>query len=143
LKEDLPYGNLILGWLYLREQNYQKAVELHEKLPFDTPRWKWLRCRTYVMSGNRDKAMEIWDEVNEYAKENWSNPFYTGMIAATLGYKDKAFELLNEACEKKYYPTYLIDIFPSVEFIRNDPRYSLLKQKLNLPDSDVFLSLKQ
>jgi AraC-like DNA-binding protein/TolB-like protein/Tfp pilus assembly protein PilF len=142
LNADLPYGNLILGWLYLREKKYQRALELHEKLPFNTPRWKWLRCRTYILSGNRDKAIAIWNDVNEYAEENWTNPFYIGMIAASLGYTDKAFELLNEACDKKYYPSYLIDIFPSVEFIRNDPRYTLLKHKLNLPDSDSFVAMK-
>jgi hypothetical protein len=138
-KEDIPYGNLVLGWIYLKGKKYHEAIELHEKLPYKTTRWKWLRCRTYVVTGNREKALSMWNELEESSKENWENPFFTGMMAGILGYTDKAFKLLNEACEKKYYPASLIEVFPSTEFIRNDPRYNTLLQKLNLPyDRDII-----
>jgi AraC-like DNA-binding protein/TolB-like protein/tetratricopeptide (TPR) repeat protein len=140
LKENLPYGNLVLGWTYLHKKQYQKAIEAHEKLPFSTTRWKWLRCRTYVLTDNREKALAIWNEVEHNSEENWTNPFYTGMIAGTLGFTDKAFELLNEACEKKYYPASLIDVFPSAEFIRDDPRYNTLLQKLHLPYTKTLIT---
>ena len=55
------------------------------------------------------------------------------MVAGMLGFKDRAFELLNEAIDNKYYPSNYIELFPSAEYIRNDPRYINLMQKLNLP----------
>ena len=55
-------------------------------------------------------------------------------MAGILGYKDEAFKFLNEAYENKYHPMFYIDVFPSVEFIKNDPRYATLLRKMNLPD---------
>ncbi len=133
LSEDIPWGNLVLGWTYLEQKQYKEAIETHEKLPDKTLRWKWFRCRTYVMTGNREKALSMWDECETNSKENWVNPFYTGMMAGILGFTDRAFELLDEAYEKKYYPVSHMAVFPEVEFARNDPRYYSLLQKLNLP----------
>ena len=65
------------------------------------------------------------------------------MLAGNLGFTDKAFELLNEACDNKYYPTLYIDIFPGAEYIRNDPRYNILLQKLNLPYNSTLLTSQQ
>jgi AraC-like DNA-binding protein/TolB-like protein/Tfp pilus assembly protein PilF len=142
-KEDIPYGNLVLGWIYLKEKKYPEAIETHERLPYNTTRWKWLRCRTYVLTGNREKAISLWNEVEESSKESWNNPFFTGMMAGILGYTDRAFELLDEACEKKYYPASLIEVFPSTEFIRDDPRYNVLLQKLNLPYDRKLITIQE
>jgi len=131
--ENMPFGNLVLGWIYLKREQYKEATESHEKLPDNSARWNWFRCRTYVLTDHREKALSMWNELEEASENSWVNPFYTGMIAGMLGFTDRAFELLNEACDRKYYPMFYIDVFPSSEFIRNDPRYNTLLQKANLP----------
>ena len=133
LKEDIPYGNLALGWIYLKNKQFGKAIELHNQLPKYGDYYKLFLSYTYVKSGNRDKALAIWNDWEESAGDKWVNPFHRGMVAGMLGFDDKAFELLNIAIENKYYPSNYIQLFPSVEFIRNDPRYNILLQKLNLP----------
>ena len=133
LSDNIPWGNMVLGWTYLKNRQFGEALETHEKLPNKTPRWKWFRCRTYVLAGEREKAISIWNELEELSENQWVNPFYLGMIAGILGYSDRAFELINEAYDNKYFPLIYIDVFPTVEFIRNDPRYNTLLQKMNLP----------
>ncbi len=140
LKDNIPYGNLVLGWTYLQKKQYQQAIKIHEKLPKNDNYYKMLLGCTYVQTGNREKALAMWNEMEEYSEKNWVNPFYSGMLAGTLGFTDKAFELLNEACDNKYYPMLYIDIFPGAEFIRNDPRYNILLQKLNLPYNSTLLT---
>ncbi len=143
LKDNIPYGNLVLGWTYLQKKQYQQAIKLHEKLPKNDYYFKMLLGYTYVQTGNREKALAIYNEMEEYSEKNWVNPFYSGMLAGILGFTDKAFELLNEACDNKYYPMLYINIFPGTEFIRNDPRYNILLQKLNLPYNSTLLTDQQ
>lgn len=140
LSDNNPFGNMVLGWTYLKKKKFRKAIETHEKLPDNTPRWKWFRCRTYMLAGDREKALSIWNDLEESSKEQWVNPFYMGMIAGILGFTDRAFELFNEACDNKYFPMIYIDVFPSAEYVKNDPRYSTLLQKINLPYDRTMLS---
>ena len=140
IQDNLPNGNLVLGWTYLEKKQYKEAIEAHEKLPDNHALWKMIRCRTYILTDNREKALSIWNELEAYSEKNFVNPFYTGMIAGMLGFTDRAFELLNEACENKYFPADYIDVWPGVEFIRNDPRYNTLLQKMNLPYNRTLLT---
>jgi TolB-like protein/AraC-like DNA-binding protein len=143
LKEDIPYGNLVLVWIYLKKKQYQQAIDLHKKLPEYGEYYKMLIGYTYVQTGNREKALSMWNEWEEYSQKHWVNPFHRGILAGMLGFNDRAFELLNEACDNKYYPTIYIDIFPGVEFIQDDPRYNELLQKMNLPYNKTLLTAKQ
>ena len=133
LSDNNPFGNMVLGWTYVKNKQFSEAIKTHEKLPDNTPRWKWFRCRTYTLAGEREKALSIWNDLEESSEKQWVNPFYRGMIAGILGFSDRAFELLNEACDKKYFPMIYIDVFPGAEFIKNDPRYNALLLRMDLP----------
>jgi AraC-like DNA-binding protein/TolB-like protein/Tfp pilus assembly protein PilF len=140
IKEDVPYGNLVLGWLNLEKKRYQQAIEFHEKLPENGEYWKMLRGYTYVKAGQREKALAIWNEMEVNVNEHGVNPFHRGMMAAYLGFTNLAFELLNEAYENKSYPITYINLYPSAESIRNDVRYEELLQKMNLPNRRALLT---
>lgn len=133
LEPGIPYGNLVMGWVFLQNEQYQEAIGLHQKLPEYQDYYKMFIGYTYVKSGQREKALAIWNEWEEYAADNWVNPFHRGLLAGMLGFHDQAFELLNEAVDKKYYPMPFLNIFPGVEFLKDDPRYHLLFLKLGLP----------
>ena len=132
INDQIPWGNLVLGWVSLEKGDILKALEFHEKLPKQALHWKWFLCRTYVLTYNMEKACAIRDEFNKDS-DFWINPFYKGIVAGVLGDRDQAFELLLEACEKKYYPAAYFMSFPSAEFILEDPRCDTLLHILNLP----------
>lgn len=133
LQEDIPYGNLVLGWIYINRKQYQKALELHNKLPAYGDYYKMLLAYTYIQSGERERALALLNEMETSAEKNFVNPFHMGMLAGMLGDTNRAFELFNEACDHKYYPITYIDIFPGIETLKVDPRYSALMHRMNLP----------
>lgn len=134
LMENLPYGNVTLGWVYLHKKKYQKAIETHEKLPLIYPFFKMVLAYTYVQAGEMEKAIALRNEVEEQAKQSWVNPFERGLLAGMTGDIDTAFELLEEAVEHHYYPTNHINvIIPGMKFLEHDPRYNELFEKMNLP----------
>jgi pentatricopeptide repeat protein len=141
LEKDCPYGNLTLGWVCLQKKQYKQAIEYHEKLPKD-----WDHCTTmlgyaYAKAGQREKALALWNDMEKRSKDQWVNPCYKGMMASYLGFTDKAFELLNDAVDNKYYPVTYINFYPCTEDIRKDPRYDELLHKMNLPSNrDVITS---
>jgi len=143
LKDDVPYGNLTLGWVCLQKKMFQQAIEYHEKLPANDVYWETLLGYIYVRTGKREKALEIWNEFEELSKKQKVNSFCRGMMAAYLGFTDKAFELLNDAFENKTYPITYINFFPGSENIMYDPRYKKLLQKMNLPWDKVLFSPNQ
>jgi len=140
LKENVPYGNLVLGWVSLQKKQYPQAIEFYKKLPEKGTYWKMLRGYGYVKTGQREKALAIWNEMEAYSKDHRVNPCHRGMMAAYLGFTNQAFELLNEAFERKSYPITYINLYPCTEDIRNDARYIELLQKMNLPYRKVLLS---
>jgi TolB-like protein/AraC-like DNA-binding protein len=143
LKEDEPYGNLTLGWLSLRKKQYQQAIEYHEKLPCNDFYFKTLLGYAYAKAGQREKALALWREMEEFSKDHWVNSCYRGMMAAYLGFTDKAFELLNDAVKNKYFPITYINFYPCTEDIRKDYRYDELLQKMNLPYGKALLTSNQ
>ncbi len=141
LMENHPYGNVVLGWTYLHKKQYQKAIETHEKLPMIHSHLKVILAYTYFITGNRDKVLALYNEVEEESKHHWVNPFDRGLLAGMLGDEDQAFELINEACEHHYYPTNHINVFlPNAEFLIDDPRYAELFQRMNLPYNRVLIA---
>ena len=143
LKDDVPYGNLTMGWVCLQKKMYQQAIEYYEKLPVNGAYWKTLRGYAYVKAGQREKALELWNEFEKHSKKQDVNSCYRGMMAAYLGFTDKAFELLNDACKNKIYPITYINFYPCLEDIRNDSRYNKLLQKMNLPFEEVLITSNQ
>ena len=140
LKEDIPYGNLVLGWVYVKRKEFEKAREVHEKLPAYGDYYKMLLGYTCIMSGDREIAMTLYEEMESDAKTKFVNPFHRGMLAGMLGYTERAFELFNEACDKEYYPIIYIDIFPGIEELKRDARYCDLMGKLKLPCQHTLIA---
>jgi AraC-like DNA-binding protein/TolB-like protein/Tfp pilus assembly protein PilF len=133
LEEDIPYGNLVLGWTYIKKKQFNKALELHKKLPDYADYSKMLIGYTYIQAGKKEQAMELLARMETDAGEKFVNPVFRGLLAGMLGDKDRAFELLNEACDQKMYPIIFIKLYPGIEYIKDDPRYAELLQKMNLP----------
>jgi TolB-like protein/Tfp pilus assembly protein PilF len=140
IKKDVPYGNLTMGLVSLQRKQYQQAIAFHEKLPKNGDNWKMLLGYAYVKAGQREKALQLWNEMEVRSKDHWVNPCHRGQMAAYLGFTDQAFELLNDAIESKSYPITYINLYSCTEDIRNDARYDKLLQKMNLPYRRLLLT---
>lgn len=134
LQYDVPYGNFILGWTYIRRGQCEEAIALHSKLPVYADYYKMLLGISYIQCGQAEKGRAFLKEMEDDADEKFVNPVFRGILAGSLGMNDRAFQLLNEACDQKIFPITYLKVYPGIENIKADPRYTLLLQKLNLPE---------
>ena len=142
LNDKNPYGNLTLGLVNLKRKNYPDAIQYFEKLPEDNGYVSSLRGYGYVKSGQKNKALKIWNALEEISKKQYVNPCYLGWMASYLGYHDLAFKYLNEAVDHKVYPISYIKFFPCTEDLEYDPRYSDLLARMKLEVRKTILTSK-
>ncbi|MBS2211809.1 helix-turn-helix domain-containing protein [Carboxylicivirga mesophila] len=132
LNAKAAYGQLILGRCCLYQKKYLQAIAYHERLPKGMY-WDAQRAFCYIESGQREKALEIWQHYETLAQTQPINSCYRGMMASCLGFKDDAFKYLNEAIDNKTYPITYLNFYPHSKAIKDDVRYIHLLQKMKLP----------
>ena len=62
------------------------------------------------------------------------SPYMAAVFFAQLGEKDKAFTELDKAFETREYMLRFLKIDPSVDTLRDDPRFRVLMRRMRLPD---------
>ncbi|WP_163707977.1 helix-turn-helix domain-containing protein [Mangrovibacterium lignilyticum] len=136
LNPKLAYPWALLSDVAVERMQFDQAIEYAEQLPKGLY-WDLSRGYAYLKAGQRDKAMLLWDQ---YKDKSQVNPCLLGMMAAYLGFTDRAFELLTEAVDKKRYPAAYIGFYDYTNTIRSDSRFKDLLRKLNLPEPDPQLA---
>lgn len=128
--KDFPIGHLVLGETYLAMGEEDKAIEAHEKLAEVAPPWGWFLGYTYAMTGHRDKAEIILQQLENTEMSGW-NAMGLAVIYGALGRFDEAFKWIT------YKPHHVwiswITVMPMWKPIYVDPRYDEFVKKLKLP----------
>ncbi|NOS85292.1 MAG: tetratricopeptide repeat protein [Ignavibacteria bacterium] len=127
------------GWCVGAKGDWKKAAEIFEEVRLAikhplkgfTP----LGC-AYANSGETDKALGCIAKIEEWQS---SEPGIVvdadlAMIWLSLGELDRAFYHLFQCVEKRIGPVAIIIEHPAFKVPHNDPRYQLLKEKLNLAE---------
>jgi TolB-like protein/tetratricopeptide (TPR) repeat protein len=128
------------GWCIGAKGDWRKAAgifeqvhQLHTKNPLKGlfP----LGC-AYANSGEAEKALECIRKIEQRQLEEPGVVLDAdlAMIWSSLGDKDKAFHYLFQCVGKKMGPVAIIIDHPMFKVPHDDPRYQLLKQKLNLTE---------
>ena len=87
----------------------------------------------YAVSGNREEALEIINELIGQSKQRYVPSFLIADVYVGLGEKDKAFEWLEKAFNERH----LEPMSPLLDPIRKDPRFIDLLLRMNLPLKDM------
>ena len=128
------------GWSVGVKGDWKRASEifedvqrLHTKHPLKG--FFPLGC-AYAKSGEVEKALECIHKIEQWQGEEPGVVLDAdlAMIWSSLGDKDKAFHYLFQCVEKKMGPVAIIMDHPMFNIPRDDPRYRLLKEKLNLAE---------
>jgi DNA-binding winged helix-turn-helix (wHTH) protein/TolB-like protein/lipoprotein NlpI len=113
---------------------YREAIEFFERARQveDTPELKAFQAHTYALSGNRDEALKVIEELKEISKQRYVSPFYIAVIYTGLGEKELACDWLEKAHEDKSWWMATLKANPQLDSLRREPRFQDLLKKMNL-----------
>jgi adenylate cyclase len=125
------------GWCIAMKGDWQKAIkifeEIHRLVKHPLKGLTPLGC-AYAKTGEREKALECIHKIEQWQSEEPAVvlDIDLAMIWWSLGDKDKAFHHFFQCVEKRIGPVAMIIEHPMFKEMTADPRYLLLKEKLNL-----------
>jgi adenylate cyclase len=129
----LPYK--VLGDIFVEKSEYEKAIEYYQKnieLLGRHPANIAHLGRAYALSGEKAKAVEIIRELESFSKNNYLSPTSIAVIYAGLGEIDQAFGYLEEAYRERCNNLVFINVQPTFDILRSDPRFTKLIQRMGL-----------
>lgn len=130
IQKDFSFGYWVLGETYLFLGDHKKAVEFHEKLVEVGPEWAWMLGITYALTGQREKAEKMLNEVENGPIISWTAMGLAALYGA-LGRYDEAFKWLSFKPHHLWIPW--VAVFPMWKPLHVDPRYDEFVKRLNLP----------
>lgn len=132
LDESFPSAHRSLSRVYLKTKNYSGHVEEFARF-FEgngEPQYAALIRESFV-KGGWHAYLKMMTGAGRPTKHYF--PFYAAVYFAELGEKDKAFAELNRTYEERlYYPAWM-KADPSVDSLRDDPRFQELLKEVRFP----------
>jgi TolB-like protein/Tfp pilus assembly protein PilF len=144
LDERFGYAHWNLGEaLYLKGDTagaiaeYEKARSLD-----DDPQILGLLGRAYADTGQKDKAIELFRELDERPKHEFVRGYIVALVYIGLGDKAKAIDCLErEYLDHDNIDTAWIRVDPMLDPLRGDPRFEALAEKI-VPAREFHASSK-
>jgi serine/threonine-protein kinase len=139
IEMDLNFGvaHFVLGLAYEQKKSYKDAIEeLQQGISASGGITVMTGAlgHTYAVSGNRDKALTVLNELKELSKRRYVSPYSIAIVYIGLGEKDQAFEWLQKAYEDR--SVWLIHLHlkvdPRLDSLRRDARFKALLKKMGL-----------
>ncbi len=106
----------------------QRAVSLSKG-----PHFRALLGRAYALSGDRTKALEILNELQELSGRMYVSAFDLAVVHAGLDDRNSAFQFLEEAYQQRVFRIIEL-ILPMFDDLRPDPRWGDLVRRIGLPN---------
>ena len=76
--------------------------------------------------------LPCWLNWNRRARQIYVPPYLMAKIYGTLGQKDRAFALLDQAVEERDFQLLPIKLDPTADVLRSDPRFDSVLRKMHL-----------
>jgi TolB-like protein/Flp pilus assembly protein TadD len=124
-----------LGWIEILRGNYANAIqEFRAARSLDTnPIITGYLGFTYGRSGQKDKAVETLNELNQLARRRFVTPFCQALVYAGVGEDSKAIDWLEKAYEERSTWIGWLKVQPMLDPLRSNPRFQALYKKMNFP----------
>jgi tetratricopeptide (TPR) repeat protein len=130
----LPH--FVLGWIeMMRGGNYAKAIEeFRIAQTMETqPILVAALGNAYARNGQKDKAMEMLDELNQLARGRFVSPYCQVLIYLGLGENSQATDWLEKAYDERSPWLDWLKVEPIFDPLRSDHRFQALYKKMNFP----------
>jgi len=105
---------------------YQKATQLD-----DDPYALAYLGHAYGVSGNKESALKVLEELKETAKHRYVSPFSFALVYAGLGHNDLAVQWLEQSYQSRAFADVgYIKVDPRFDSLRSDPHFTALMRTL-------------
>jgi tetratricopeptide (TPR) repeat protein len=138
LDPNFYYPHYLLSWAFYEKGMYQeslaesrKAVELNES-PYSKT---WL-IRSLARSGARAEAIKLRDELRSEAARRYVPNYFLAVASLALGEKDEAMAALEKDFVERSPHYSWIEVDPSLDVLRSDPRFVDLLRRAALAKTD-------
>jgi hypothetical protein len=89
--------------------------------------------RTFALSGKRDEALRILQELQRMAEKRYVSPFELASLHFALGQTDEGFEWLAKAFQDRCFELISLRVDPRWLSMKSNPRFHQLFSRLGLP----------
>jgi TolB-like protein/Tfp pilus assembly protein PilF len=126
-----PTTYFALSNVYRMMGKYAESVESYARFQelYDRPQTAALARASFADGGWQGYLREM-----TARRPQGLTPYVAAVYYTQLGDKDKAFVELNKALEIREYMARFLKIDPSVDALRDDPRFNELMQRMRLPE---------
>ena len=90
-------------------------------------------AQTFAMAGAAQKAIRILDDLKKLAKERYVAPHFFAGIHVGLGENGRSVDHLEKSYEEHCHWLIYLHIDPSMDQLRDDPRFEDLLKRVGLP----------
>src|SRR5262249_30482793 len=128
-----------LAGVYLWKGMFEEAkAELEKFQPLDDSPGKrdWLSMieTLYALSGRRDEARKVFEEVKRLAAGGYVDPGTMMWMHFHLGEKDQAFAWMEKAYAQRSTQLTSIKVNPGCDALRSDPRFQNMLRRMRLAE---------
>jgi tetratricopeptide (TPR) repeat protein len=107
---------------------FEKAASFSNRQP---EKLAWLGY-AYAVSGEKDRALELLDEIKRNPRGQYVSPFYAAMLYTGLGDKQNAFTSLEKACADHDEWMVYLRVYPEFASLRGDSHFQDLERRVGL-----------
>jgi len=136
LDPNYPVTYWILGLVLRKTGCYEPAMTEGEKgvkLSGGSPMMRAALAHTLGTAGRPVEAGQILDDLTSQSKQKYVAPYFFAGIHVGLGENDRALEYLEKAYEEHSNWLIYLHIDPSMDGLRDDPRFQDLLRRVGLP----------
>jgi serine/threonine protein kinase/Tfp pilus assembly protein PilF len=136
LDPDYPVTYWILGLLLRKTGHSELAITEGEKavkLSGGSPLMRAALAHTFATAGRTEEAVQMLDDLTKLARQKYVAPYFFAGIHVGLRENDRAIEYLEKSYEEHSHWLIYLHIDPSMDALRDDPRFQDLLRRVGLP----------
>jgi len=137
MDQNFALARQFLGQAYTEKGMFGEAIASLEQaagLNGHNPEIKAALGNAYAAAGEEAKARTLVEELTQLSAKRYISPVLIAQIHAGLGDREEAFNQLGQAFKKRATELAWIQVRPSFDSIRSDPRFPELCRRIGLPD---------
>lgn len=132
IDKDFIWARFFLGWAYERSGKFSEAIAEFQKAKLidNRPEVSAMIAHTYAVSGRRDEATGILNNLLEQAKHHYISSYYIATIYAGLDDKERALAWLERACSDRNEWLVWLKVDDRFECLWKDSRFTEILKRI-------------